>query len=433
MEAAECGSGANKERLRVGIVIGSLESGGAERMALALVRALLANGNKVRLFCLDTDRIMPIPGNEEERQAIERRIITLSSGSTSYSTLRKVLTFPALHFRLEREVRNERLDLMISFMERANILNLLGRRSVPRIISIRTNLSLGLALKDPLKRLLIQYGYARLLPRATNINFNSKEAAADLHNLFPKHRLTTSVIPNFVDDDIFQRARESLPAEALALLSGDVILTCGRLLPVKGHIALIRAFTKIATAVPDAKLIILGDGPLQKQIDTLIQRLDLENRVFLPGFQKNPYAWMARCKLFVLSSQREGFPNALLEAMALDRPVVSVDCRSGPRELLAPESDPRIKTEKLELATFGVLTPPLEKTDSSDNAPLSVAEAALADAIQMLLKDDKLRNSYAEKARQRANVFRRESVLKEWYTLIDQSLPAERKKTAITL
>jgi len=433
MESSGRDTGEQKEPLRVGIVIGSLESGGAERMALALVRALLTNGNEVRLFCLDTDRIMPIPGNEEERQAIERRIITLSSGTTSYSTLRKALGFPALHFRLERRVRNERLDLIISFMERANILNLLGRRSVPRIISIRSNLSSGLALKAPLKQLLIKYGYARLLPRATNINFNSKEAAADLHKLFPKRHFTTSVIPNFIDDDISLCASEPLSPQASTILNGNTILSSGRLLPVKGHISLIRAFAKIAPTVPDVKLVILGDGPLHQQIDALIQQLDMEKRIFLPGFQKNPYAWVARCKLFVLSSLSEGFPNALLEAMALGRPVVSVDCRSGPRELLAPESDPRIKTKKLELASYGVLTPPLEETTGSVHAPLTAPETVLSDALQMLLKNDELRNSYAEKARQRASEFRRATILKEWYALIQESLSTERKRTAITL
>lgn len=412
----------HSKQLRIGIIIASLTTGGAERMALALAQALLTNGIDIRLYLLDTERSMPLPGNKEEQEALERRIKVLDDHIGERSTLAKALAFPKLHHRLERSVHAEKLDLVISFMERANILNLLGNQKIPRIISIRKHLSMGLSDKDPLKRVLVKYGYSWLLKRASNINFNSSEAAQDLSALYPSNKVPVSVINNFYDENMLQRASAPLTVHEQALLEGRSIVTCGRLVPVKSHAALIRAFAPVAANVAGSKLIIVGGGPLKEKLESLIDTLKLRGRVFLTGQKTNPYPWVSKGKVFILSSKSEGFPNALLEAMALGRPVISTDCHSGPRELLNPESDPAWKTDSLELAPYGVLTTPQQSPPPFNTSPLSPHEQALSKGMEMLLTGDCLREEYARKATQRSTQFSRDRILKQWQELIQDTL-----------
>lgn len=112
-----------------------------------------------------------------------------------------------------------------------------------------------------------------------------------------------------------------------------LILGVGRLANQKDFLTLIKAFS-IIRKQSQAKLIILGEGENRKQLESLISDLNLTTDVILPGFISNPYAYMAKASVFVLSSAWEGSPNTLIEAMACGTPVVSTDCLSGPREIL---------------------------------------------------------------------------------------------------
>jgi len=408
---------------RITLVIGTLEAGGAERMALTLLRELLARGHHAQLVCLGSDMSMPLPGSAQEQYRIRNAITSIGHGTAKQRTLRKALSFPRLHIKLEQSIKHSQADLVISFMERGNILNLLGNRHVPRIISIRKHLSMALKDKSPLKRLLVKVGYRLLLKRAKNINFNAAEAAQDFQQLFPRHGAPISVINNFFDPDMQQLGAQSPGQAAEQLLAGTSVLTAGRLVKVKGHRALIRAFTRVADQIPGAQLIILGEGPLRSELEVLIEDLQLQQNVTLTGFQSNPYAWVSRCHLFVLSSHAEGFPNALLEAMGLARPVISTDCHSGPRELLAPQSDCTEKTRGIDRAAHGVLTTRLERDHSSAQGPLTTAEESLAQAIIELLRNTKAREHYAQQAAHRADDFSRQAILQQWLDLIDLCCP----------
>jgi len=112
-----------------------------------------------------------------------------------------------------------------------------------------------------------------------------------------------------------------------------VILSVGRLTKQKDYPTLIRAFALVHRERP-ARLMILGEGEERPKLEALIQELSLDDDVSLPGFVDNPYAYMARSAVFVLSSAWEGLPTVLIEAMAVGTPVVATDCPSGPAEIL---------------------------------------------------------------------------------------------------
>ena len=112
-----------------------------------------------------------------------------------------------------------------------------------------------------------------------------------------------------------------------------VILAAGRLAPQKDYPTLLRAFAEVARSRP-ARLVILGQGVERERLLELAERLGVADRFDLPGFDVNPFRYMSRASVFVLSSRYEGFPNVLAQAMACGAPVVSTDCRSGPSEML---------------------------------------------------------------------------------------------------
>jgi glycosyltransferase involved in cell wall biosynthesis len=113
----------------------------------------------------------------------------------------------------------------------------------------------------------------------------------------------------------------------------NVILGAGRLAVQKNFPMLIRALGVVRKSA-DASLVILGEGPERKSLERLIRDEGLERHVLLPGRVENPYAYMARCRVFALSSSWEGLPNVVIEALAMGAPVVATDCPSGPAEIL---------------------------------------------------------------------------------------------------
>lgn len=115
--------------------------------------------------------------------------------------------------------------------------------------------------------------------------------------------------------------------------NGKKILSVGTLKMQKDHETLLRALALLPSSI-DAKLVILGEGPLREDMTTLAAALGVSHRLSLPGFVLDPYPWFASADLFVLSSRWEGFGNVIIEAMECGTPVVSTDCPSGPAEIL---------------------------------------------------------------------------------------------------
>jgi len=137
------------------------------------------------------------------------------------------------------------------------------------------------------------------------------------------------VVPNPLPPDL----RDLNLAPAASASDRRLVLAMGRLVPFKRFDALIQAFAALAGDYPDWDLAIWGDGPQRDELTQQIQETGLAGRISLPGRTEQPWQEMAKADIFVLTSEVEGFPNVLLEAMALGRACVTVDCPSGPREL----------------------------------------------------------------------------------------------------
>jgi glycosyltransferase involved in cell wall biosynthesis len=174
----------------------------------------------------------------------------------------------------------------------------------------------------------------RVYAHADGIIAVSDGAADDLAQSTGLSRACITTIYNpVVTPDLLEQTRAPLDHAWFAARAAPVVLGVGRLAKQKDFPTLLRAFARVLKTRA-VRLIILGEGPERERLESLAQQLGIAAKVELPGFVDNPFAYMARAKVFVLSSRYEGFGNVLVEAMACDCPVVSTDCPRGPAEIL---------------------------------------------------------------------------------------------------
>ncbi|NLD95439.1 MAG: glycosyltransferase, partial [Fibrobacter sp.] len=186
-------------------------------------------------------------------------------------------------------------------------------------------------------------------PRADAVVAVSKGVASDLVEKVGVPKSIVRVIYNpTVDEEIFSLMRERASHPWLGDEGPPVLLSVGRLTAQKRFDVLLRAVSIVRRHRP-VRAIILGDGGERSRLGSLAGELGLGDCVSLPGLEKNPYSYMARARLYVMSSAWEGFPNALVEALACGLSVVSTDCPSGPREILA--------VNELGAGSYGTLVP----------------------------------------------------------------------------
>jgi glycosyltransferase involved in cell wall biosynthesis len=182
------------------------------------------------------------------------------------------------------------------------------------------------------KRWVLKHLVRAVMWRADALTCVSKDMVDQYRKVFnsPRHVCVYNIV-----DDLHSRKRMEEPVEHewFSAKEGPVLIAAGRLAPWKGFADLIRAM-KLIPAQRRARLMILGDGPLRDELQTLIKELGLDDTVRLLGYVENPLKYFARAEMFVLSSHVEGLPNVLVEAMMCGCTPVSTDCPTGPREVL---------------------------------------------------------------------------------------------------
>jgi glycosyltransferase involved in cell wall biosynthesis len=299
--------------------------GGVERMVASLTRGFVELGQAVDLVLVRAE------GPHLERVPPEVNRIDLGAGHG-------LLALPALAAYLRRR----RPAALLAAKDRAGRISVLARALAGTktriVLRLGTNLSTAMSGRSALERGLRYWPIRRLYPLVDQIVAVSEGVADDTARIARIPRAGIRVIRNpVITPELLAEAALPCPHPWFAPQappdSPPVILGVGRLQRQKDFPTLIRAFALVRLGRP-CRLVILGEGSGRAELDALIQELGLTAEVDLVGFQANPYPFIARASLFVLSSAWEGSPNALTEAMALGTPVVSTDCPSGPRELL---------------------------------------------------------------------------------------------------
>jgi glycosyltransferase involved in cell wall biosynthesis len=240
--------------------------------------------------------------------------------------------------RLARIMRAKRFDAMLSSPRNFPPLLVKQMCFLPTRVVIREASTNSVALKQvkrPFKELVaIRLGYRFLYPSADAVVAPSRGVAGSLLQLSPIPTQKVRVIYNpVVSPELYEKADAPVEHPWFQPHQPPVVLAAGRLVALKGYDTLLRAFARVRQETP-ARLVILGEGPERPNLERLASELGVAADVDMPGFDPNPFRYMKRAGVFVLSSRYEGLPNVLIQALACGCPVVSTDCPSGPSEIL---------------------------------------------------------------------------------------------------
>lgn len=302
---------------KIYLYINVLGGGGAERVIANLANTLAEDG-------CETTLITSFPVDKEYSIDKKVRRLLLEDHEFRQSRLKRNVTRIS---KLRKICKEEKPDIMISFMEEPNFRAILATRGLPvkTLVSVRN---------DPNKEYAGKLGWfvgKILLPMADGCVFQTSDA----QKWFPKRLQKKSrIIYNAVKEEFYQVERTPVRGE---------IVTCGRLTEQKNHKLLIDAFAEVQKIYPFATLKIYGEGVLREKLQNQIESLNLNEKVFLMGATNDVAKALQTADLFVLSSDYEGMPNALMEAMAASVPCISTDCPcGGPRELFGEDASDKL-------------------------------------------------------------------------------------------
>lgn len=362
-------------------VINSLTSGGAEH---ALVDMLGYLEDHLRSY---TVHLVLLDVEEELNEAppwVQKHVL-----DADFSFFWSVVS-------LTRLLKDLSPAVTLSFLNRSNCANVISSKILryPCIISERTHPTsrFGTGLSAVLTKAIMRLTY----PHADQVIAVSEGVKEDLMTNFGVSQAKIRVIYNPIDTDrLHERALEAPSTN----VPHTYIVSAGRLVPSKNFRLLIESYRSSGI---DESLVILGEGEERPELERLVSNLELNGRVILPGHMQNPYPVIRAARLFVSSSNLEGFPNALIEAMALGCPVVATDCDTGPMEILTGKMGARCT--KVTLGEYGILVP----VNSLD---------LLAEAIRIGCRDS-VRSIYSQRSRERTRDFGIRSSIDQYWSII---------------
>jgi glycosyltransferase involved in cell wall biosynthesis len=418
----------------IALFMGSLAGGGAERSILNLAGAFAARGHQVDLVLCRAKgpyrNQVPVSINVVALQAspvVWSRFYALAADPGGLKLLARPILLPPKAPKkllylpsLLRYLRRERPHILLSAMTDINLVALWARRlaRVPLYVAISERNTLSQKIKRNVekrqwRRRFLLPVIRRTYPWADALIAVSAGVADDLSLTagIPRERITTIYNP-VVTPDLLSKAQAPLDHPWFAAGSPPVVLGAGKLDEKKDFPTLLRTFARVR-AKRGARLVILGEaGGAQKTAErqaalmALAARLGVAGDVALPGFVANPFAYMARAAVFVLSSAWEGLPGVLIQALACGCPVVSTDCPSGPAEILEHGSyGPLVPVgddEALANAILAVLTAPPDRERLRARAAMFSLDRAVDQYLEVLFAKKEPRSAPVENFRDRS-------------------------------
>lgn len=307
--------------MHLAIILSSLRGGGAERVMLSLAEGLANNGHQVDLVVSNATGplLNSIPEGIHLVDLSSNRVLRSTIGLTNYLKCHKP-------------------DIAISALPHVNLVTVIAKLiacvNTKTILTEHNTLSQSIRNSRTLKGRYIYLGMKLLYRFSNSIVAVSRGVADDLATTINIDRSAISVIYNpVVTETLLLNAKKPVDHPWFLDKQLKVVLGVGRLTYAKNFSTLIRAFSRIDN-IHNTRLVILGEGEDRTELERLIIELKLVDVVDLLGFVTNPYKFMYRSNIFVLSSRWEGLPTVLIEAMACGTEIISTDCPSGPREIL---------------------------------------------------------------------------------------------------
>lgn len=366
--------------MKIMLLVSSMNAGGAERVAATLANAWVRQGHQVVLVpCFSKGS-----GQSFYSLSSEVQVRWLADELPRQKWLGR-LSKP---FVLRKRIRAEQPDVIVSFLTNVNVTALMATRGIdiPLIVCERTHPVVSSNIGGFLKVLR-----NKLYPQADAVMIQTADAAKAFMQVLPglKH---VAVIPNPLPEGIEQQ----MSCNGLCNVSGrKTLVAMGRFVPAKQFDVLIDVFTSVSQDYPDWDLCIWGDGPERAALIDKVKKKGCSQRITLPGKTTEPWAELSHAHAFAMTSRVEGFPNVLLEAMALGLPCISFDCPSGPAELT-------------QQGTVGLLVRLNDRLE-------------LEKAIRRFFGDDEFRCALGARGKQAVwSRYRLETVLLQWDALFRQ-------------
>ena len=354
------------------LIVPSLHQGGLEKVCAATAR-LLQPYFDVQIAIFDSRNIA------YDIKGIPVADLQLPSRPDKIG---KVINVLKRGWKLRSIKKREHIDIAYSFGPTANLANIVSGTSADKWLGIRSYMDMG----NPRKIRLFCKCADRLICCSETICREVQE----------KYRCKKAVaLQNPFDMKEVKMLSEKEEAE-LPWSDGRILISMGREDSVKGFWHLIKSFFLVHAKHPDTKLMIIGKGEFTPYRELAV-KLGIDEAVYFTGLKKNPYPYLKRGSLYVLTSYYEGFPNAMVEAMSMGLPVIATDCMTGPREILEDK--------------YGILIPNMSPEEDFDPAHITEEEEKLAGEIMQLLEDEGRMEHYRKMAVERAGDYTAESYI----------------------
>lgn len=377
----------------------SLSQGGAEKV-LTLVSLNLPIEYQKTIVVYDDSRVdYEYDGN----------LVTLKAKASNNILLK----FKTFYYRVKemKDIKKQNnVDVAISFLDSPNFVNLFSKSNEKVIVSVRN-------FKSVNKKSL----YDKIFKLAMKLFYNKADTIVAVSNLI-KHDLINNygiledkiaVINNpYNVTQIKKMSDEEISEMEQQVFKNPTLINVGRFNKQKGQRHLINIVGVLRKSIPNIQLIFLGEGSMEEELKKQVEVLDLKENIHFWGFKKNPYKYISKADIFVFPSLHEGFPNALVEAMACGTPVISSDCKSGPREILAPGTDIFSQTKESERTNYGVLMPVIEE-NKEELINIWSSE------IVKLLNDKRTLKKYSNLGIDRAKEFSIDKTIQQWIEIIE--------------
>lgn len=375
------------------ILVSRLNTGGAERVAANLANNLGKVYNNVMILTYN-------PSNDSDYKCDAPR---LEINNKNILRIKEIRTI--------KEKYN--ITHCISFCTTANYLNVASNNGEKKIISIR-NYEKNKNVKREIEAKIAAKYADKVVSVAEQIN---EQQIFD----YKVDKNKAVVINNFCEIDKIQKASncENMTNDEKAFFEKyKIIISMGRLTYQKGQWYMIRAFKQVIKEIPEVRLVILGEGEEKEKLQNLIEQLNMQEYIKLYGFRKNPYQYLKHAKLFIMTSLYEGMSNAILEAMCCGLPIVSSDCLTGVKDILAPNMDKSEQINKYKLCEYGVLVP-VGDGNYYTNEELTKMENELKSGIIKIMNDNELYQHYKEMSKVRIKDFEKEKIMEQWINLVE--------------
>ena len=385
----------DKKNKKIAIFLSSFRAGGGERNLVNL-----ANGFADLGFKVDMPVIKPV-GQYKEQVKEGINIIDLNVGRIIFS-IPKIISY----------LKKNKPDILIATDEFTHIISLVSKkiaRVETKVVFRMGNMFsiLFSQYKGFKQGFLIPFITKRIYKYSDIFIANSFGVADDISKVFkiPKDKIKVIHNPKSVEE-IKRMGKEKTGHIWLDNKDLPVILFVGRLRVQKDIPTLMKAFKEVRKNVP-SRILFVGIGREQKKMEELAKELGVREDVDFFGFSENSYSFMTKADVFVTTSIWEGFSNSLQEAMVCGVPVVATDCSSGPREMIAPDTDLLYRMDEgIEYGKYGILVPMGGVKETSE-------------AVQKLLSDKGLREKYSGLSLMRGEDFDSKKILNQYLKALD--------------